>query len=149
MKAHSGHVGTSGLQAHSLGTVYPFGVVSKGDRLFYSVDYRKPLRVEMEALPHFSYESAFLSSMLRRVAEYCGSDDSSIMFSVSTKRPAGKELELHGRGAAMSWEHVTTLKPLTPNLLGFSLGAHVEEGVIHQLVSIGDGTYALWRELTL
>ena len=149
MKAHSGHVGTSGLQAHSLGTVYPFGVVSKGDRMFFSVDYRKPLREEMARLPHFTFESAFRLSMLRRVVEFLGEDDSNIRFSISTDRPAGRELKFSTDNPVMAWEHIRTFKPLSPDYLGASLLSCVDDGRAYQLVSLGDGSYTLWGELTL
>ena len=142
-----GHVGISGLQAHSLGSVYPYGVVSKGDRMFHSVDYRKPLRQELAALPFFNFEGAFRASMLRRVVEYCGVDDSSVTFSVSVKRPAGKELELYNDTSIRGWEYIGKFKPLTPDLLGSSLSVHVEDGKTYQLVSLGDGSYILWSEL--
>ena len=79
--------------------------------------------------------------------EYCGVDDSSVTFSVSTKRPAGKELELYNDTSVRGWEYVGKFKPLTPDLLGSSLSVHVEDGQIYQLVSLGDGSYILWSEL--
>jgi hypothetical protein len=127
--------------------VYPFGVVSKGERVFYSVDYRKPLREELAALPFFSFKGAFRASMLRRVVEFCGRDDSSVIFSVGSGRPAGRELGLHNESNVSGWEYVGKFKPLVPELLGSSLASRVEEERVHQLVSLGDGSYILWKEL--
>lgn len=142
-----GHVGISGLQAHSVGTVYPFGVVSTAG-LFHSVDYRKSLRSEMSRLPHATFQGAFRASIMRRIAEYCGSDDGTVTFSISLERPAGREIELYDSPAGLTWEYIGLYKPLEPHLLGFSLGAVVEDDRQYQLNALGSGEYILWGELT-
>ena len=147
-KHMKGHIGVSGLQEHSVGTVYPFGVVSSGD-LYYSVDYRKPLNSEMRRLPYAVFSGAFRASIMRRVAEYCGSDKSSVTFSISLKRPAGEEIRILDEPTTMAWEHIGRYEPIEPQLLGFSLAHVVEDYRQYQLSSSGDGSYTLWGELMM
>lgn len=37
VKAHSGHVGNSGIQAHSCGEIFPYHIVVKGNNTLYAM----------------------------------------------------------------------------------------------------------------
>ena len=60
----SAHMDNSGLRRDSVGTVYPYGVVSRGS-LAYSVDYRKPIPEQMKGWTHGSVRIALRRSALR------------------------------------------------------------------------------------
>lgn len=142
-----GHAGISGLQAHSLGTVYPFGVVSKGDEMFYSVDYRRCMVKELTRLPFPSFKKAFKVSMLRRVADLLGPDAGSITFSVSPYRAAGEEIIIEDVDDCEYWQQVDVLQPITHEHLGFLLASRVSSGLAYHIESHGDGDYTLYEEV--
>lgn len=158
----SAHMDNSGLRRDSVGTVYPYGVVSRGS-LAYSVDYRKPIPEQMKGWTHGSVRTALRRSALRRIMEYLGTDrDGQVTFVIDTRKPAGSEFDFYdyvGGEIGKCWEHAHGAPSSAVNperafqiaeAESIEMADAIEDGVKYQLVHISAGVksrWVLWRAL--
>ena len=153
----SAHMNDGGLRRDSVGTVYPYGVVSRGS-LAYSVDYRKPIPEQMDGCwVHASVRSALRRSALRRIMEYLGTDkDGQVTFVIDTRKPAGQEFDFYdyvGGEIGKCWEHAQTAPSsavaperafVIAEVESRRLADAIEDGVKYQLVHILAGEKSRW-----